>query len=126
MDLHKYFEETNGIGILSTADGEGIVNSAVYGRPHIMDDGTIAFIMANRLSHKNLDANPHASYLFVEEGAGYRGKRLALTKVREEADSELLESLRRRRYSKEQEEGMKPLYLVYFKIDNELPLVGAN
>ena len=126
MDLQKYFEEKNGIGVLSTADADGIVNSAVYARPHVMEDGTVAFIMAERLSHKNLDTNPHASYLFVEEGAGYRGKRLALTKVREEANSDLLESLRRRRYSEQQEERMKPLHLVFFRIDNELPLVGAN
>jgi len=126
MDLQAYFETNNGIGVLSTADAKGTVNSAVYSRPHIMDDGTVAFIMANRLSHKNLESNPHASYLFVEQGRGYQGKRFSLTKVREEADTPLLESLRRRRYSPGEEKSMKPLYLVFFKIDQELPLVGAN
>lgn len=126
MELRNYFDNKDGVGILSTSDGDGIVNSAIYGRPHVMEDGKISFIMADRLSHKNLLSNPHASYLFMEKGEGYRGKRLSLTKVREEKNSELLETLRRRRYSPEQERDMKPLYLVFFDIDGELPLVGVS
>ncbi len=34
MDLKSYFESTNGTGILSTADGDGHVDSAIYSRPH--------------------------------------------------------------------------------------------
>ena len=59
MSLQKYFDEKTGLGILSTADAHGVVNSAVYSRPHVMDEHTIAFIMANRLSHENLQSNPH-------------------------------------------------------------------
>jgi hypothetical protein len=33
-----------------------------------MDDDTVAFIMAERLSHENLKKNPHAVYLFMEDG----------------------------------------------------------
>jgi hypothetical protein len=125
MALREYFKEKNGLGILSTADQRGVVNAAVYSRPHVMDDHTVAFIMANRLSHTNLKTNPHASYLFKEEGHGYRGKRFKLTKIREEQGTALLESLRRRTYSEEEEAKMKPLFLVYFSVDEELPLVGA-
>ena len=124
MALEQYFEEKEGLGILSTADENGVVNTAVYSRPHVMDDHTIAFIMANRLSHANLQANPHAAYLFKEVGHGYRGKRLSLTKIKEEQETELLHTLRRRTYSDEQEAKMKPLSLVYFKVDEERPLVG--
>ena len=59
----------------------------------------------------------------MEEGPGYKGKRLFLTKVREEQDSELLQSLRRRQYINEKDESK---FLVLFKIDRELPLVGAG
>ena len=86
MDLKSYFENIKGVGVLSTADKEGRVNAAVYSRPHFMEDGTIAFIMNDRLSHHNLTSNPHAAYLFMEEGPGYKGKRLFITKVREEED----------------------------------------
>jgi len=121
MSLKDYFNATKGIGVLSTADSEGRVDSAIYARPHFMEDGTMAMIMRDRLSHHNLQSNPRASYLFKEEGPGYRGKRLFMTKVSEEQNTELLESLRRRKSAHREEEGR---FLVFFKVDKELPLVG--
>ena len=95
MELKAYFEQTRGTGVLATADAAGNVNAAIYSRPHFMDDGTLALIMRDRLSHENLQSNPHATFLFVENGPGYRGKRLYLRRVREEKDSELLYTLKR-------------------------------
>ncbi|MGD8369811.1 MAG: pyridoxamine 5'-phosphate oxidase family protein [Desulfobacterales bacterium] len=123
--LKDYFDSKKGIGVLSTADGAGKVDSAVYSRPHIMDDGTIAFIMRDRLSHKNITENPKAAYLFVEAGEGYKGKRLFLTMVREEVDSDLLYELRRRTYPPEKDR-RDPKFLVFFKLEDELPLVGPG
>jgi hypothetical protein len=123
MNLKEYFENTKGVGILATADGDGKVDAAVYARPHVMEDGTLAVIMRDRLTHHNLLSNPHATYLFKEEGPGYKGKRLFITKVREEEDSELLNSLRRRQYLDEKDEAK---FLVFFKLDRELPLIGAG
>ena len=97
MNLKEYFDSNKGIGVLSTANSDGKVDAAIYARPHFMEDGTLALIMRDRLSHQNLQSNPHASYLFKAEGSGYRGKRLFMTKVREEQNTELLESLRRRK-----------------------------
>ena len=121
MSLKDYFATTKGIGVLSTADSDGQVDAAIYGRPHFMEDGTMAFIMRDRLTHHNLQSNPHATYLFKEEGSGYRGKRLFMSKLREEENTELLESLRRRKavYGNGEDR-----YLVFFKLDKELPLVG--
>ena len=123
MELREYFEKTEGRAILSTADADGNVDAAVYARPHFMDDGTIALIMRDRLTHHNLQSNSHACYLFMEKGPGYKGKRLFLTKVREEQDTDLLRSLRRRQYLNEKDEAK---FLVFFKVDKELPLVGAG
>ena len=123
MELKEYFENTVGSGILATADSDGKVDAAIYARPHIMDDGSIALIMRDRLSHHNLQSNSHACYMFIEKTPGYKGKRFFLTKIREEQDSELLQSLRRRQYLNEKDESK---FLVFFKIDRELPLVGAG
>ena len=125
MDLGEYFGKAEGTGVLATADDQGRVNLAIYAKPHIMDDETIAFIMADRLTHHNLQSNDHAAYLFLEKGQGYKGLRLFLSKVREEQDSELLYSLRSKRYASEKEEG-KPRFLVFFKIDKVLQLIGTN
>ena len=121
--MKPYFEDTQGTGVPSTADSDGKVDAAIYARPHFMDDGTIAMIMRDRLTHHNLESNPHACYMFIEKGPGYKGMRLFLTKVREEQDGELLQSLRRRQYIRETDESK---FLVFFRIDKELPLVGAG
>lgn len=125
MDLRDYFENVKGIGVLATADAEGKVDAAIYAKPHFMEDELIAFIMADRLTYQNLQSNNHAAYLFKEESSGYKGKRLFLTKVREEKDTELLYSIRSKRYPSQKEEG-KTRFLVFFRVDKVLPLIGAG
>jgi hypothetical protein len=123
MDLRDYFENKKGRGVLATADAEGKVDAAVYSRPHVMDAETVAFIMRDRLTHHNLQSNPHAAYLFMEAGEKYVGKRLFLTKIREEQDTELAYKLRRRKYPDDKKD---PLFLVFFHVDKILPLIGAG
>ena len=126
-DLKSYFEETPGLGVLSTADESGIVNSAIYSRPHIMEDGSAAFIMLERLSHANLQSNPHAAFLFREKACGkekkYEGLRLHLTRTKEETDPEVIKDFCRRC---EEDYGDKKRYLVTFNIDKVLPLIGRE
>jgi hypothetical protein len=126
QDIKDYFENHSGQGVLATADAQGMVNQAVFSRPHIMEDSTAAFIMPHRLTHKNLQENLYAAYLFMESGPGYKGKRLYLTKVREEQDTELLYSLRRRTNPSEKGKQEGPRFLVFFQVDKILPLVGAG
>ena len=123
MTLREYFESVKGRGVLATADGDGRVDAAVYATPHFIDDDTIAFIMRDRLTHHNLQSNSHAAYLFMESGERYAGKRLYLTKTKEEAETEVLHSLRRRKYPDDEQE-MK--FLVFFNIDKVLPLIGSG
>ncbi len=123
MELKEYFENVSGLGVLSTADGKGRVNTAVYSRPHIMEDGSLAFIMRDRLTHANIQSNPHAAYLFREDGPGYQGKRLYLTRIREEKDSELIAALSRRQYRSDQDR-RESSFLVFFNLEKERPLVG--
>lgn len=125
MDLEEYFEDKKGLGILSTANAQGQVNAAVYSRPHVMQDGSLAFIMNDRLSHKNLKENPRAHFLFKEDGPGYTGKRLELTMLREEQDSDLLYELCRRCHIKDTQSEDRSRFLVFFNIDRELPLIGS-
>jgi len=125
MNLREYFETKKGFGVLSTADREGRVDAAVYSRPHFMEDGSIAFIMRDRLTHKNIQENPHALYLFREDGPGYQGRRLFLTRLREEENAALIEKLRRRS-SPDSESKQEMRFLVYFTIDQQLPLIGTG
>jgi len=126
IDLREYFGKVKGFGVLATADKEGQVDTAVYASPHVMDEKTIAFIMPDRLTHHNLQSNGHAAYLFKEEGAGYKGVRLFLDKDREEKDSELLYSIRRKKYACEKGEEETCRFLVFFTVTKVLPLIGTG
>jgi hypothetical protein len=122
----EYFENASGHGVLATADSEGKVNVALYARPQAVGDDTVAFIMRDRLTHANLQSNPHAAYLFFEDGSkGYKGLRLYLSKVSEEKDTERLHALRRRSHGEPVGE-KGSLFLVLFKVDKVLPLIGAG
>jgi len=124
MTLADYFEKANGVGVLSTADKGGRVNAAIYGRPHFMDDQTIVFIAADRLTHANLQSNKSAAYLFKEDGS-YQGKRLYLTMMREEKNSPLIEKLRRRKPREvDNKDQAESRFLIYFNVDQVLPLIG--
>ncbi len=127
MTLSDYFEKAKGKGIIATADTKGKVGMAVYARPHLINEKTAVFIMADRLMHKNLQSNPNASYLFAEEGPRYRGKRLYLSKIKEEENRDLVEQLRRRGCCPV-DEGYKQgkRFVVYFKVNKVMPLIGTK
>jgi len=124
MKLSDYFENVQGIGILATADSDGMVDLAVYAKPHVIDDATVAFVMQERLTHQNLKSNPHAAYMFVERGDGYKGKRLYLTKLREETNTSLVEKFRKKQPEICSAGDDSNKYLVHFQVDNVWPLVG--
>jgi hypothetical protein len=123
MNISDYFETAQGTGILATSNSEGRVDIAIYSRPHVTDENTVAFIMRPRLSHENLQSNPHAAYMFIEKTEGYKGIRLYLTRLREETDPALVDSFRRKGHKADSNSDEKS-FLVYFQIDRIRPLVG--
>jgi len=126
MSLSEYFEKAQGMGILATADSEGVVDLALYAKPHVIDESTIAFIMQERLTHRNLKSNPHAAYMFVEKGPGYNGKRLYLTKTREETNTSVVEMFRKKQPAICAAGDDSNKYLVHFQVDEIRPLVGGK
>ena len=122
MNLKEYFANASGLGVLSTADENGKVNAAIYARPHVFSDDTVGFIMTERLTYHNLQSNPSAAFLFKEEGEEFHGCRLYLTKLEEEKDTERVAKLRRRTY----EEDKQGRYLVTFRVEKALALLGAE
>ncbi len=125
MKLSEYFEKATGMGILATADSAGAVDAAVYAKPHFIDEETVAFIMADKLTHHNVQQNPRAAYLFREAGEKYLGKRLYLRKTKEVQDPEAVREMRRKKYPEVSGKyGDENKFIVYFKIEKVLPLVG--
>ncbi len=125
MNLSEYFEQASGMGVLATADSAGAVDAAVYAKPHFIDEETVAFIMADRLTHHNVKQNPRAAYLFREAGEKYAGKRLYLRRVKEIQDTKLVSEMRRKNYPEiVGKYGDENKFVVYFKIDKVLQLIG--
>lgn len=126
MNLFEYFENAQGFGILATADSDGMVDIAIYARPEVVDESTIALIMRERLSHQNLKSNPHAAYMFIEKGQGHSGKRFYLTKIREETNTSLVDNFIRKQPEISPPEDDSNKYLVFFQVENIWPLVGQK
>lgn len=128
MDLKNYFESAQGLGVLSTANDEGKVNAALYSKPHVIDDAHVAFIMADRLTHANIRKNPHAIFLFKEDGPGYQGKRFYITREKETDDKALIERTCKREYNAPycEPEYLTNTFLVTFSVRSVEPLVGAK
>ena len=124
MNLSEYFEQTKGRGVLATADTGGKVNAALYARPHFMDDDTVVFIMAERLTHENLQSNQWATYLFMEEGEGYKGKRLYLKKVKEEQNDQLISEICQKCDYSHYHIGTR--YVAHFTVEKVLPLIEEH
>lgn len=124
MNWKEYFENALGIGYLSTANAKGEVDTAVYSRPHVLENGMFVFGMADRLTHANLGENPHAVYAFNEKG--YAGYRVYLKKVDEEESGPMLEIIKERTKILSVEGAAdKVRYAVYFQVIRSRPLVGA-
>ena len=126
MNLKEYFDTKKGVGVMSTSGGDGRVDAAIYARPHFMEDGTLAFIMRERLTHKNVGENPFATYLFIENGQGYKGVRLYLKKVKEDTDEDLIKAMTRRCLTPEEDAAKGPKFIVYFTVEKALKLLGGD
>jgi len=124
MSLTEYFESIKGIGILATSDSDGNVNTAIYSRPYIIDENTVAFSMLERHSYANIRSNPKAAYMFIERGEGYAGKRLYLTMTGEEKDPDRIKAIKQQHERAKDDDG-KVRHLIYFAVDRIRPLVGG-
>lgn len=93
MKLSELFASP-GFAVMSTAAADGSVNSAVYARPHVIDETTLVWGMTDRRTYRNVSQNRHASFLFKTGNPGFSGVRLTLELIRTEEDGELLETIK--------------------------------
>lgn len=126
MNLKNYFKKNKGIGVMATSSSEGVVDTAIYSRPHVQGDNKVDFIMRDHMTHINLQENGHANYLFMEDGRGYNGVRLFLTKIEESSDHELIASMTRRSLTEEEDKARGEKFLVTFKVNKILTLIGGT
>ena len=93
MNLAELFTHP-GLGVMSTSSPQGTVNSAVYARPHVIDETTLVWGTTDKRTYQNLTRNPHAAFLFKTSGPGFSGVRLTLELIRTEEEGELLAAIK--------------------------------
>ena len=93
MQLQELFTQP-GIGVMATADAAGKVNTAVYARPHVIDETTLVWGMTDKRTYRNLTGNPHAAYLFKTSSPAFSGVRLGLELIRTEEEGDLLATIK--------------------------------
>ena len=126
MNLTEYFEQKRGLGILGTADATGRVHMVIYARPHVEDDEDLIFLLAERKTYANLQENPHAYYLFKEDGKGFEGIRITLRKTWEEDNPSRTKELLQISHVTEEGEVATPFHLLHFHVEHVLPLVSQE
>jgi len=101
---------------------------AVYARPHFINEKTVAFIMADGLMHKTFSPTQVSILSFHWGGpSSSRGSDFYLTSDQEEKDSDLVNQLQRKNRARRGEPNKQgQRYVVYFKVNKVLPLIGAK
>jgi hypothetical protein len=87
--LMEYFNKQPRLGVISTSSKDGLVDSAVYGSPQMIDEKMVIVALARGRTFANLQENPLAVFMIMEPGAGvldWKGIRVYL-KMLEFADS---------------------------------------
>ena len=93
MKLSELFTHP-GLGVMSTSSSDGRVNNAVYARPHVIDETTLVWGMADKRTYQNLTRNRHAAFLFKTSSPGFSGVRLGLDLIKTEEEGELLATIK--------------------------------
>ena len=79
--LVEYFNKQPRLGVISTSSKNGKVDSAVYGSPQMVDETTVMVALAGGRTFANLQENPYAMYMIIEQGASildWKGIRIYL------------------------------------------------
>jgi len=66
--LMDYFNKQPRLGTLSTSSKDGMVNSAYFGSPHMIDEKTIIMGLTKNRTLFNLHENPNAVFMIMEPG----------------------------------------------------------
>ena len=97
-ELMELFNKRPRIGILSTSNNVGDVNSAVFGSPQMIDENTVVMGIGENRSFRNLQRNPKAAFIVVEPGEtvmDWKGARVYLEAVDMETSGEFYDQIKK-------------------------------
>lgn len=118
----KGMPKPGGKVLFPSASGTGIVNSAAYAVPHVVDKDVAARRMIDGRTWGNINESPHASCAYFEPGEGYRGVRLSMVSARAEDSGELVDRIREGVRGKSPVDPERVRHVAYFKVVGDRPL----
>lgn len=125
-NLMEYFNKQPRLGILSTANKEGKVNSAYFGSPRMINDATIIVGLGKNKTFTNLQENPLACYMIMEPGktlAEWKGLRIYLKMTECHISGDTLDMMKKQISEKAGEAAGKMIYAaVTFSVYDIRPL----
>ncbi len=125
-----YFNRSPRIGIMSTADKSGHVDSGIFGSPRMTDEKTVVMGLSNNRTLANLQQNPKAVYMIIEPGTsltdwkGIRVYMVALQIATSGQDLELFKNQIAEVVGKEAANMM--MALVTFEVTSVRPIVDMG
>lgn len=87
--LMDYFNRQPRLGVISTSGKDGLVDSAVYGSPQMIDEKTVLVAFGRGRTFADLLENPNAVFMILEPGSGildWKGIRVYM-RMKEHFDS---------------------------------------
>jgi hypothetical protein len=140
-NLMDYFNKAPRLGVLSTSSKDGIVDSAVFGSPHMIDEKTVLVATAKNRTFANLMENPNAVFMIMEQcldspkegdmnmepgssAMDWKGIRVYMRMKAHMTSGEMLEMIRNQAANFAGEEAAKMIYAaITFEIYEIRPLV---
>jgi hypothetical protein len=124
--LMEYFNKQPRLGILSTADKNGKVNSGYFGSPRMIDEKTIFMGLGKNRTFANLQENPHACFLIMEPGSKlpeWKGVRVYVKMIDCQTSGEKLDTVKGRISEAAGENAAKIIHAaITFEIEEIRPL----
>ncbi len=124
--LMEFFNKQPRLGVLSTANKAGEVNSGYFGSPRMVDEKTIIMALGNNRTLANLQENPNACYLIMEPGKAlpdWKGVRMYLKMTECQTSGDTVETMRKQLVQKAGEAAGKMVYAaVTFEVTAVRPL----
>ncbi len=125
-ELMEYFNKQPRLGILSTADKNGKVDSGYFGSPRMIDEKTIFMGLGKNRTFANLQVNTLACFLIMEPGSKLpelKGVRVYLKMIDCQTSGEKLDTVKSRIAEAAGENAAKIIHAaITFEIEEIRPL----
>lgn len=130
QELMALFNKYPRIGTLSTANTEGEVNVAVFGSPRMIDENTIIMGIGQNRSFRNLERNPKAVFIVMEQGEtvmDWKGSRVYLEATDMETEGDFYNEIKQSITKAAGKQAADMIHAaIRFKITEVRPIVDMN